>query len=107
MHGKFRHTVGAESGLACVASQALAGSVVCFPRPTCQNDRDGDKKKEAACSWEVGSCGPCRVVLSVNEFVVCVRARRCRRVFLLFVFLCLLHIRGSLRCLVVLVAQRW
>ena len=29
------------------------------------------KKKKGACSWEVGSCEPCRVVLSVNEFVVC------------------------------------
>ena len=29
------------------------------------------KKKVVACSWQVGSCDPCRVVLSVNEFVVC------------------------------------
>ena len=61
-----------RSGLGCVASQPLAGSVVRFPRPTCPNADDEDKKKEAACSLEVGSCGPCRFVLSENEFVVCV-----------------------------------
>ena len=75
MHRKCRHTGGAEvfcrCDLGCVASQALAGSVVCFLRPTCLNDDDEDKKKKVACSWEVGSCDPCRVVLSVNEFVVC------------------------------------
>ena len=94
--------------MACVASQALAGSVVRFPRPTCLNDDDEDKKKGGRLFLggrllrAVSRC-----TLGERVCCVCVRARRCRSLFLLFACLCLLHIRKSLCCLVVLVAQRW
>ena len=80
MHRKFRHTGGAEVSLLCFAGAVwdvwrarLSRAVSCASRDRCAKTMMTEtKKKKVACSWEVGSSGPCRVVLSENEFVVCV-----------------------------------
>ena len=105
MHRKFRHTGGAEVSLVCFAGALwhvwrarLSLAVPCTSR-----DR---RAKTIVTETKRRSPVLGRYALSFRK-TSCVRARRCKSFFLLFASLCLLYICGSLRCPLVLVAQRW